>query len=209
MAGQGMERREVLRIMSMAAVAAGYPGFSRWSFACGHAGGNATAAGAAETSAAAYQPQFFTPAEYATVERLTEMIIPTDETPGARESGVSEFIDFMVWSDDSVQYRFRTGLTWLDARSQQLYGKPFFAAASGMQTELLDRLAYKAKHRLGEEDGQSFFRLMREYTVMGFYTTKIGLEQINCPALEHFYSGSPACPHTNDRAHAQLPEPKS
>lgn len=204
MAGQGMERREVLRIMSMAAVAAGYPGFSRWSFACGHGGGNAAAAGAT-----GYQPQFFTAAEYATLESLTEMIIPTDQTPGAREAGVSEFIDFMVWSDDRVQYDFRTGLTWLDARSTQLYGKPFVGAAPGQQAELLERLAYKAKHRLGEEDGQSFFRLIREYTVMGFYTTRIGLEQLDCPALQHFYSGSPACPHASDRAHAHLGEPKS
>ena len=38
MAGQGLERREVLRIMALAAAASGYPGFHRWSFACEHGG---------------------------------------------------------------------------------------------------------------------------------------------------------------------------
>jgi len=40
-----------------------------------------------------YQPLFFTAPEYAMIERLTDIIIPTDNTPGAREAGASEFID--------------------------------------------------------------------------------------------------------------------
>jgi len=36
MAGQGLERREVLRILAIAGAASGFPGFARWTFACGH-----------------------------------------------------------------------------------------------------------------------------------------------------------------------------
>ena len=36
MAGQGIQRREVLRILGTAAAAAQFPGFSQWAFACGH-----------------------------------------------------------------------------------------------------------------------------------------------------------------------------
>lgn len=200
MGGQGIDRREVLRVMALASIAAQFPGFSRWTFACGHPG-----AGAARPDR--YAPRFFTSAEYATVERLAEMIIPSDGTPGARETGVSEFIDFMVWSDPTIQYRFRYGLTWLDARSDQLHGKRYVGLSGDQQTDLLEHLAYKQKYRVGEEDGQAFFHLIRQYTVMGFYTTKIGLEELDCPALKHVYPGSPACPHDNDRAHAHLPKP--
>ncbi len=112
MAGQGVQRRDILRILGTAAAAAQFPGFSQWAFACGHVGNAAL-----QIKPASYHPQFFTPAEYAVVERLADIIIPSDATPGAKEAGVAEFIDFMVFSDADVQYSFRTGITWLNAHS--------------------------------------------------------------------------------------------
>jgi hypothetical protein len=72
---------------------------------------------------------------------------------------------------------------------------------------LLEPLAYKAKFGSGEERGGEFFRLFREYTVMGFYTSEIGLKQLDFPGLK-FYSESPACPHKDDPEHLHLPAPK-
>jgi hypothetical protein len=202
MAGQSVERREMLRILAMASAAAQFPGFSRWTFACEHVRADST-----QIKNTTYAPQFFTPAEYTTVERLTEMIIPSDGGAGAREAGVSEFVDFMVWSDPSVQYRFRFGLGWLDAHSERLHGKAFVALEPAEQNEILRRLAYKKEFREGEEDGRVFFDLMREYTLMGFYTSRVGLEELDYPGLK-FYSESPSCPHVNDREHLHLPPPK-
>src|ERR1700674_2210009 len=99
MAGQGIRRREVLRILGTAAAAAQFPGFSRWGFACGHIGNAAL-----QIKPAVYRPQFFTSPEYALLERLAEMIIPSEGMPGAKEAGVAEFIDFMVANDPEVQY---------------------------------------------------------------------------------------------------------
>src|SRR6266446_5775191 len=98
MAGQSIERREVLRIMALAAGAATFPGFSKWSFACGHVRNAVT-----QIKPAIYQPLFFSSPEYALIERLTDIIIPGDATPGAREAGVSEFIDLMVSRDVEIQ----------------------------------------------------------------------------------------------------------
>ena len=84
MAGQSIERREILRILALAAGAATFPGFSKWSFACGH-----ISSALAQIKPAVYQPLFFTAPEYAMIERLTDIIIPTDDTPGAREAGAS------------------------------------------------------------------------------------------------------------------------
>src|SRR3984957_5151502 len=114
MAGQGIRRREVLRILGTAAGAAQFSGFSKWSFACGHVG-NAKL----QIKPAVYRPQFFTAAEYAMVDRLAEIIIPQDGTPGAKEAGVAEFIDFMVANDPDVKYGLRTGLAWLNAHAEQ------------------------------------------------------------------------------------------
>jgi hypothetical protein len=198
MAGQGIERREVLRILGTAAAAAQFGGFSKWAFACGHVG-NAVL----QVKPAVYRPQFFTAEEYPAVERLAEVIIPSDGTPGAKEAGVAEFIDFMVFSDPDVQYTFRTGLAWLNAHSERRLGTRFLELAPGQQTSLLEPLAYKAKARPGEEDGRAFFRLMREFTVTGFYTSEIGFKELDHPALK-FYAESPECPHKDDREHRHL-----
>jgi gluconate 2-dehydrogenase gamma chain len=202
MAGQGIERREVLRILTMAAAAATFPGFSKWSFACGHLG-NAVA----QIKPAMYRPLFFNAPEYAHIERLTDIIIPSDATPGARDAGVSEFIDLMVSRDPGLQSDFRAGLAWLNAHSQKAQGKQFLRLPPSQQAALLEPLAYKAKFRNGEEKGREFFQLLREYTVMGFYTSEIGLKELDFPGLK-FYDVSPSCPHTNDPEHRHLPPPK-
>ena len=38
---------------------------------------------------------------------------------------------------------------------------------------------------------------MRNYTVMGYYTSRAGLEELDYPGLR-FYSASPECPHKDD-----------
>lgn len=202
MAGQGIERREVLRMLAIAAGAASFSGFSKWSFACEHVG-NALA----QVRPASYQPSFFTAPEYALLARLTEIIIPSDDTPGAREAGVSEFIDLMVSRDEELQHNFPKGLGWLNARSQSAHGKPFLALSSEQQVATLEPLAYKAKFQRGDEVGQKFFHLVRQYTVMGFYTTEIGLRELDFPGFK-FYADSPACPHRGDPEHRHLPPPK-
>lgn len=198
MAGQGIQRREVLRILGTAAAAAQFPGFSKWGFACGHIGNAAL-----QIRPAVYRPQVFTAAEYATVERLAEIIIPSDATPGASEAGVAEFIDFMVANDPEAQYGFRTGLIWLNAHAERAAGKRFIELTPEQQTSLLEPLGFKDKARPGEEYGARFFGVMREYTVTGFYTSQLGFKELDNPALK-FYAESPECPHKGDPEHAHV-----
>lgn len=202
MAGQELQRREMLRIMATAAAVSKFPGFAKWSFICAH--DHATTA---QIRPESYQPLFFSPSEYAAVERLTELIIPSDTTPGAKEAGVAEFVDFMVAHDTEQQYPMRLGIGWLNAHCERLFGKAFLALAEAQQVAVLEPLAYKAKYREGEEDGRKFFAAIKDLTVTGFYTTEIGYKEIDNPALR-FYSHSPACPHPNDPEHKHLPPPK-
>jgi len=203
MAGQGIRRREVLRILGTAAAVARFPGFSKWGFACGHVGNAAL-----QIKPAVYRPLFFTSAEYATVESLSQIIIPSDSSPGAKEAGVAEFIDFMVSSDPEVQYEFRMGLGWLNAFAEQTNGKKFVDLTPEQQTSLLEPLGFKDKARPGDETGRHFFRMMREYTVTGFYTSEIGYKELDNPALK-FYAESPECPHHDDPEHAHMGQTQS
>ena len=146
-------------------------------------------------------PQFFLPAEYKTIQVLTELILPSDDGPGAKEAGVSEFIDFIVNSDASLQGPFRSGLKWLDdaAGNQQ----SFVGLPQEEQRKILDRLAYKKYERAQDKSGREFFALARRYTVMGFYTSKIGLVALDYPGLK-FYSTSPGCPHPDNPEHVGI-----
>ena len=204
LANQSPDRREILELIALAAAASRFPGFARWVCTPQHTAGDDTAS--AQPRLHRYQPQFFTPAEFGTVEQLSEIIIPKDESPGARDAGVAEFIDFMVANDTELQWPFRYGLDWLNARATALHGSAFAAIPEDQQTALLRALAYRGSSAPADADGRSFFALMRRYTVMGYYTSRAGMEELNYPGLQ-FYSESPACPHKDDPEHKHLPPP--
>jgi len=189
------------------------PGFQRWGFACGHEiPGNPVA----PQAAAIFQPQFFTKEEFQLVDRLADLIIPADDHPGAHDAGVAEFIDFIVFSgvdlfngltDRVIRKHFRSGLVWMNTRSETLYGHPFLECAAEQQTEFLGYLAYKDRLRPGEEEGQSFFHLIRNYTVKGYYSSRIGMEALGDPSLQTMWVAMPGCPHLDDPEHLHLPPP--
>lgn len=202
MANQSPDRREILEMLAKAAAISQFPGFSRWACAT-EAERNADSFGRPAT----YQPQFFVPAEYQLVDRLTELIIPKDESPGAHDAGVVEFIDFMVAHDDSLQYPFRTGLAWLNAFAAEKYGNNFSTLTPDQQGSLLRQLAYRAQQPPSDVQGREFFALIRKYTIFGYYTSRIGLEELGYPGLR-LYSSSPECPHRDDPEHIHLPAPR-
>jgi hypothetical protein len=201
MANQGSDRREVLEMLAKAAVASQFPGFSRWIFAQQH-DHNHPADAAPPARPPNYQPSYFSPSEYRTIDVLTGLIIPKDESPGAQEAGVSEFIDFMAaHGEKQIQKPMRDGLEWLDSAAKKNYGAIFLKLSPEQQTQILKRAAER------DGDGHAFFRLIRRYTVMGYYTSAIGLKELDFPGLK-FYTDSPACPHTNDPEHLHLPAPR-
>ena len=224
MGGQGVERREILRYIGIAAVASSFPGFSKWAFACPQDHLKVSS----QVGAASYKPLFFSPQQYQMVEHLAEMIIPEDDSPGAKQAGVAEFIDFMVANrapvstsrdirstDDAIaagneaQNRFHAGLDWIDARSHSEFKREFMDCTPEQQNSLVEELAYKAKFKPTTESGRAFFQMMRDYTVVGYYTTKIGLQSIGYPGLRTVWPKMPGCPHPDDPEHAHLREPAS
>ena len=186
-------------MLALAATVSEWPGFERWAFAfsddAGDAGQNAP-----RPARSAYAPRFLTTDEYALVGLLAALIIPSDGSPGSAEAGVSEFIDTMAAHDRALQPRLRRGLAWLQARSRLLHGRRFDELPEADQVAFLERLAYTDRHRRGEEEGRRFFQLIREYTVMGFYTSRVGLEQLGYPGLRT-YVDSPGCPDPSDPLH--------
>jgi len=110
-----------------------------------------------------------------TVTVLSELIIPQTTTPGAKAARVNEFVDiFLSSATPSKRQEFLEGLQWIDARSQQLFQKPFVKATPQQQTELLTRLS--VPNSTETTSGQDFFKLIKSLTVFGYYTSKVGIE---------------------------------
>ncbi len=205
MANQSPDRRQIIEMLAKAAVASQFPGFSKWVFAGQH---EHVGTAPVEPRPARYEPQFFKPEEYRTIDIVSELIIPRDESPGAHDAGVSEFIDFMAAHGEEELHRpMREGLAWLHQTARTTFGQPFAHVTSDQQAALLRKVAYRNEGLQPDLQGQSFFQLIRRYTVMGYYTSRAGLEQLDFPGLR-LYTQSPECPHKDDPEHRHLPAPR-
>lgn len=92
-------------------------------------------------AAGPYQPAFFTPAEFATVSRLADLIIPPTDTPGAAGAGVPEYIDRVVTLNAQHQPLVRAGLAWLDGQARARAGQAFAALRGDDQVAILQPLS--------------------------------------------------------------------
>ena len=169
-------RRKLLKVMSAAPVAA----FALTDAEAQEAHHQAQAARqAARKVAAPYRPKFFTDHEYQTVRVLADLIIPKDERSGsASDAGVPEFIDFTMIDQPARQTAIRGGLAWLDAEAHRRFDKTFLASTDGERRAILDDISGIGDPPPGMSHGQAFFRNFRDLTASGFWTSKMGIEDL-------------------------------
>jgi hypothetical protein len=133
----------------------------------------------AELQAAQAPPKlaFLTSAQYATLDALTEAIIPTDDhSPGARAARVADYIDLLLAeSDERTQRSWTAGLALLDSEASRRF-KVAYRQLTPPQVEslLTDISKNEASPRTPIEE---FFRLTKEATIRGYYTSEIGIHK--------------------------------
>jgi gluconate 2-dehydrogenase gamma chain len=88
-----------------------------------------------------YKPAFFTPAEYAVLSRLTDVIIPPTDTPGAAAAGVPEYIDRVVSLNAQHQPLVREGLAWLERQATERFSKSFLSLDEAGHVAMLQPLS--------------------------------------------------------------------
>ena len=88
-----------------------------------------------------YAPAFFTPPEYATLSRLTDVIIPPTGTPGAAAAGVPEYIDRVVALNAEHQPLIRAGLAWLERQSKARFSREFLVLSEAEHIAILQPLS--------------------------------------------------------------------
>jgi gluconate 2-dehydrogenase gamma chain len=93
------------------------------------------------TSRVPYTPAFFTPAEYATLGRLTDVLIPPTETPGAVAAGVPEYIDRVLSLNPEHQPLVRAGLAWLEKQARTRFAKDYLGLEEADHVAILQPLS--------------------------------------------------------------------
>ena len=122
---------------------------------------------------------FFTPHEMATIAVLSDIIIPKDDRSGsASDAKVPEFIEFIVKDMPDHQLPIRGGLRWMDVQCLNRYNKAFKDCTAKQQLELVDAVAYPAKAKPEMQQGVAFFNRMRNLVASGFFTSKMGIEDL-------------------------------
>jgi gluconate 2-dehydrogenase gamma chain len=150
----------------------------------------------AASPSGSYAPKYFSPHQYEMLTSLCDTIIPKDEkSGGAVEAGAPEFIDLLTSENEEYQLTLGGGLMWLDGFCSDRFSNLCLDCTPEQRKQTLELIAFRknAKQDPTLSQGVAFFAFLRKMTCDGFYTSKIGiadLQYIGNTALREF----PGCP---------------
>lgn len=122
---------------------------------------------------------YFDAHEMATIGVLADLIIPKDNRSGsATDAKVPDFIEFIVKDEPEQQLPMRGGLKWIDIHCLNTYDNAFKDCSPQQQKAVLDQIAYPALAKPEMQQGVTFFNKMRDLTAIGFFTTKMGIDDL-------------------------------
>jgi hypothetical protein len=164
--GTDLSRRDLIKLGAAATLAA----------SCGI--GESLAAQSPASAGAAAGRAFFTPEEFAMVDELSGLIIPTDEhSPGARAAKVAAYIDAQLaeaWEEKN-RTDWREGLRLIEQRSHAINARPFMQSSADERLATLTRIAQN--ERKPQTPEEIFFVELKSRVVQAYYTSEIGIKQ--------------------------------
>ncbi|HWC98682.1 MAG TPA: gluconate 2-dehydrogenase subunit 3 family protein [Candidatus Sulfopaludibacter sp.] len=136
-----------------------------------------------------YQPQFFPAEDFAALQAFTEILIPTDDTPGAREAHCAHFIDFVVQASAA-----NTQKQWRDALAG-LRTAGFHAADAAGRAALVEAMSRPERDRSVSHPGYAAYRLIKQQNTFAFYTSRAGMIDDLDYRGNSYNAEFPACTH--------------
>jgi hypothetical protein len=121
----------------------------------------------------------FTPSDIQLLDEIADTILPETKTPGAKAARVGPFMAVMVTDcyEPDDQKIFRSGMQKLEQASEKANGKSFMAATPQQRLALLESLDREQKSYMDAkkpDDPAHYFRMMKELTMLGYFTSEIG-----------------------------------
>ena len=161
-------RREAIRRVSALLGGAALIGQSAWLAGC--------------ATAHASRDAILAEADVVLLDEIADTILPETKTPGAKAAGVGPFIAMMVTDtyDPREQRMFRDGIETLERESRKQNGGGFMASSPAQRLALLERLdreAIEYMRQPGNADRPHYFRMIKELTLLGYFTSEIGYTQ--------------------------------
>jgi hypothetical protein len=152
--------------------------------------------GSIEQGLKPWTPKILTPHQDKTVTVISELIIPATESGGATAAKVNEFIDAIIEDAHEAERReFLDGLSWMDARSKELFGAEFIACSPDEQAALLTIISSERNTALEDRTGVAFFKAIKGMTITGYYNSEVGMrEELGEDGLV-FFADDEGCSH--------------
>jgi len=125
--------------------------------------------------------QLFNEHELETIGVLSTVILPPKEPHGGPlEANVPEFVEFIGKDMPDLQQTLLGGLMWLDHKSNTEFGLEFKSASLEQQKQICDEICWHDTEVPLDDQALEiqFFALMRNLTMTGYYTSKVGIADL-------------------------------
>jgi hypothetical protein len=137
-----------------------------------------------------WQPKFFSAEDFAALEAFTEILIPTDSTPGAKEAHCAHYIDFLMTASDGLPVQKQ----WHDAMSA-LKQAGFHDADAKGRAELVAAMAKPEVDKSATHPCYAAYRLIKQQNAFAFYTSRAGMIEDLDYRGNSYNLVFPACTH--------------
>jgi gluconate 2-dehydrogenase subunit 3-like protein len=136
-----------------------------------------------------YRPRFFATDDFEALQSFTEILIPTDDTPGAREARCAHYIDFVLQAAEPGMQK-----QWSSAMST-LRSAGFHAAIPQQRLAMIAEMARPESDRTASHPLYSVYRLIKQQNTFAFYTSRAGMIETLDYRGNTFNAVFPACDH--------------
>ena len=185
-------RRDLLDLALRAALLPGAMEFFSARIAAAHASNDGSKAPPELPLLRDYKPKFFGAEDFSALQAFTEILIPTDDTPGAREAHCAHYIDFVLQA--AGEHAPEMQKQWRDAMAA-LKQAGFHAADAKGRAAVMEAMSKPERDRSVTHPAYFAYRLIKQQNTFAFYTSRAGMIE----ALD--YRGNtanatfPACTH--------------
>ena len=124
--------------------------------------------------------QCFSKKEMKSITQLCNLILPPNEFGSIEDAEVPELMEFMAKDIPGYEIPIKDGLLMLDKISKQKNSMVFINCNEIEQKKILDQMAFPDPDMSSSEQKEEvkWFSLMRNLTMTGYYTSKVGIEEL-------------------------------
>ncbi len=191
-------RRDLLDLVTrVAALPAGAQFFSEWlSAAQTHQHTDTSKAPPEPSLLHNYAPKFFGEEDFEALQAFTDILIPRDESPGARDAHCAQFIDFLVYS--AAEGAPEMQKQWRDAMAV-LQQTGFHSAAPREREALIEGISRAERDRTAKHAAYPVYLLIKQQNTFAFYTSRAGMIETLDYKGNSYNESFPPCTHPEHR----------